>query len=68
MKKSTSWLIAALLFTVCSLLQGAGAVRYVARLPDDSVGIGLYVANVVLFAVVVVGFYTGWMKEKRKEA
>lgn len=66
MKRSSSWLFAAVCFTIAAILEGIGAARYISRLPDDGVGIGLYVAASVLFAIAAFGFYVKWAQERRK--
>jgi len=63
--KSTSFLIAGVCLAGACLLQGIGLARYVARLPHDWVGIGLYIAAVVGFAFAAVGFCLGWRGGKR---
>ncbi len=67
MKGSNAWRAAAMLFALCFVLQGIGALRYVARLPQDRVGAGLYLLSTVLFAVAAVGFYLRWRRETRQE-
>jgi len=67
MKKSSSWLFAAVCATIAFILEAIGAARYVTRLPDDWVGIGLYVSASVLFAIAAFGFYIKWAQERRKE-
>jgi len=57
----------AVTLTIASLLQGIGAARYIARLPDDLVGIGLFLATFLLIVFAAIGFYTQWAKEKVKE-
>ena len=64
MKNPRGYLFAAMVAGFAFLLQGIGTIRYVSRLPDDWVGIGLYLTSTVLFAVVAVGFYAKWMSER----
>jgi hypothetical protein len=61
--KSRNTLIAAVCSTVACLLQVIGLIRYLSRLPDDWVGIGLYTATIVAFALGAIGFYGRWAKE-----
>jgi hypothetical protein len=61
--KSRNMLIAAVCSTVACLLQVIGLIRYLSRLPDDWVGIGLYIATIVAFALGAIGFYGRWAKE-----
>jgi len=55
-------LIAAILASIACLLQVVGVVRYVGRLPDDWTGIGLYIASIVAFAVITLGFLVQWRR------
>ncbi len=66
MKGPRAWRTGAILFTVCFVLQGIGAVRYASRMPHDLVGIGLYSVTTVLFAVAAIGFYLRWRTETRQ--
>jgi hypothetical protein len=66
-KNPQGYLFAALCSALAFLLQGIGTIRYVSRLPDDWVGIGLYVTTAVLFAVAAVGFYGKYMSERQAE-
>jgi uncharacterized membrane protein SpoIIM required for sporulation len=66
-KRSSSWLLVAVLLTIAAILEGIGSARYVSRLPDDWVGIGLYVAASALFAIAAFGFYIKWAQERHKE-
>jgi hypothetical protein len=65
--QSKNMLIGAVASALACLLQIVGLVRYVGRLPDDRVGIGLYVATAIAFALGAFGFYARWKKGKRKE-
>ena len=64
--ESKNMLIGAVANAVACLLQIVGLVRYVGRLPDDRVGIGLYAATAIAFALGAFGFYARWKKEKRE--
>jgi len=55
------YLVAAVLSIIACALQVVGLVRYVNRLPGDTVGIILYSVTVVALAVAGVGF---WMRYK----
>jgi hypothetical protein len=55
--KLRNMLIGGIGSAVACILQIIGLVRYVGRLPDDWVGIGLYIATIVAFAVAAFGFY-----------
>ncbi|MFN2134122.1 MAG: hypothetical protein ACK2VD_26615 [Anaerolineae bacterium] len=50
--------IAAAISAAACIFQIIGLVRYVGRLPDDWIGIGLYAVTIVAFAVGAIGFYT----------
>ena len=45
------------------LLQLISLVRYWRRLPDDWLGIGLYLVSIVGFALGAIGGYIQWTKE-----
>ena len=64
--QSKNMLIGAVANAVACLLQIVGLVRYVGRLPDDRVGIGLYAATAIAFALGAFGFYARWKKGKRE--
>ena len=61
--KAKNMLLGAAASAVACLLQIIGLVRYVGRLPDDWVGIGLYVVSAIAFAVGALGFYVRWRRE-----
>jgi hypothetical protein len=65
--QSKNMLIGAVANVVACLLQIVGLVRYVGRLPDDRVGIGLYVVTAIAFALGAFGFYARWKKGNREE-
>lgn len=64
MKKSTVWLTGGLLLAICAILQVFVIYRYITRLPDDTIGIILYVITAVCFAVASIGFLINSKKEK----
>jgi putative effector of murein hydrolase LrgA (UPF0299 family) len=47
---------------VAALLQGVGLLRYVERIPQDWVGIGLYIVTALTFVLAAFGFYTHWRR------
>jgi len=57
MKKAKGLLIAAACSAVACIFQIVGLVRYLGRLPDDRLGIGLYAVTIVAFALGTIGFY-----------
>jgi hypothetical protein len=56
-RESRTLRAAAVCSAVACLLQIVGLVRYVARLPDDWVGIGLYATTIIALAIGAAGFY-----------
>ncbi|MDY6893236.1 MAG: hypothetical protein SVO26_05945 [Chloroflexota bacterium] len=67
LKKSTGLLLAALFLAITAVLQGIALARYLTRMPEDWVGIGLYIAAVVLFTIASLGFSISWVREKRSQ-
>ena len=66
-KKSSGWLIGAVYLSIAFVFEALGAARYISRLPEDWVGVGLYVSASVLLAVAAFGFYIKWTRERGKE-
>lgn len=66
--KSKGWLLGAAAAAIACILQVIGLIRYVRRLPDDCVGITLYVITVAAFSLVAVVFLIRWKKEKTKRS
>ncbi len=60
-------LVLAIAATIATVLQMYGALRYIRRLPDDTLGVVLYIAVAVLFGVVATVNYCRWAWEKKKE-
>jgi hypothetical protein len=54
---SGGMLVGAICLAVACALQIVGLIRYVGRLPADWVGIGLYIASIIAFAVAALAFY-----------
>ena len=48
---------------VACVLQVIGFIRYIGRLPEDYVGIGLFSFTAVAFAVVSIGYFIQWRKQ-----
>ena len=67
MRKAKSLLATAMVLTGAAFLQLIGACRYVERMPDDYVGIGLYVAILAFLTIAALGFFMEWAKVKHKE-
>ena len=55
--RSRGFLIGSGIAAVACILQIIGLLRYVERLPDDWVGLGLYFVTIIAFALVAFGFY-----------
>jgi len=66
-KRSTTLLIAAFCLVIACVLQAVFLARYVGRLPHDWVGIGLYSAALIGFALAATGFLIQWRRQKRVE-
>jgi len=65
--KSSNSLVISIAATIACVLQVIALLRYVRRLPDDSVGIAIYSVTLVAFALAALGFFHQWKKEKRKQ-
>jgi len=63
--KSQGWLIGAICAAIAFVLQAIGLARYISRLPEDWIGIGLYSFTLVAFAVAAFGFYVQWSRERK---
>ncbi len=68
MRKAKIWLVTAMVLTIAAFFQLIGACRYVERMPDDYVGIGLYVVILVFLTIAALGFFIEWAKEEHKES
>ncbi len=59
----SKWLpAAAIAASLGCLFQIAGLIRYLGRLPQDWIGITLYSASIIAFAVAALGFYIQWRR------
>jgi hypothetical protein len=58
-------LFVAICATVATVLQIYGALRYIRRLPGDTLGVVLYITVAVLFGVVATANYCRWAWEKK---
>lgn len=52
---------------VACVLQITGLIRYLGRLPEDRLGITLYVITIVAFALVSIEHFARWRKERDME-
>lgn len=66
-RKSRTTFLVGILSGVACLLQITGLVRYLHRLPDDRLGIALYVVTIVAFALVSIEHFARWRKERSLE-
>ncbi|UCC60768.1 MAG: hypothetical protein JSW38_10540 [Dehalococcoidia bacterium] len=64
MKRSTMLLIVAFCLIIAFILQAIFLARYVGRLPDDWVGIGIFIAALIAFALVSVGYLIQWKSQR----
>ena len=56
-------LLIGLIFTAAAcVFQIVGLIRYLGRMSGDWVGIVLYCASIIAFAVVALGFYIQWRR------
>ena len=60
--------IGAGLLTICFILQLIGSIRYITRMHEDLIGIGLYLTTLVFFGVAAFGFFIIWQKTKHNES
>jgi EamA domain-containing membrane protein RarD len=64
MEKSIGWYIGAVCMMVIPILLVVLFARHVNRLPDDWVGIGLYITAIILFICAILGFYSHWRNKE----
>ena len=62
--QSKNLLWVAIAAAAAMVLQVIGLVRYLGRLPDDTVGIVLYVIAAVAFTISAVFYAVRWYNEK----
>ncbi|MFC1957532.1 hypothetical protein ACFLX0_01785 [Chloroflexota bacterium] len=60
-------LIMSVAAAVACILQVIGLVRYIGRLPEDCIGIGLFSFTAIAFAIVSIGFLIQWRKQTNKD-
>jgi hypothetical protein len=65
--KPKGLLVAAVFSLIACLFQIIGLIRYLGRLPDDWIGIALYLVTIVAFSLGAIGFYVQWRKQKQVE-
>lgn len=66
-RKSRTTLLVGILSVVACILQITGLIRYLGRLPDDRLGIALYMITIVAFALVSIEHFARWRKERKLE-
>ena len=66
MEKSKNWLIGSICFTIGFIFQLYGTIRYYGRLPEDYIGIVIYSATTIFFAIAAFGFFINYRKLKNK--
>jgi uncharacterized membrane protein YhhN len=66
-RSSRTTFLVGVLSAVACLLQITGLIRYLDRLPDDRLGISLYIITIVAFALVSIEHLARWHKERRME-
>lgn len=64
LQKGDAFLLGAVILGLAALLQTIGLVRYLGRLPDDWIGIGLYIAVIAGCATAAAGFYLEWRRQR----
>ena len=60
-------LIMSVAAAVACILQIIGLIRYINRLPEDCVGIGLFSFTAIAFAIVSIGFFMQWRKRASED-
>lgn len=64
MRKPKHLLTVGTAFGVGAALNGIGALRFVERIPEDTVGIGILGLSMALFGVAAVAFLAEWVRER----
>jgi NADH:ubiquinone oxidoreductase subunit K len=69
MSKKTyrGYLIGAVIMLIAAALQLIGFLRYLDRLPDDLVGLGLYIVTIIALVISAFGFYIQWRGKSQEE-
>jgi len=61
-KRDKTPLFISVVAAVACILQVIGLIRYISRLPQDYIGIGLFSFTAVAFAIISIGFFIQWQK------
>ncbi len=64
-KGSRYLLVISIAMTIACILQIYGTIRYVRRLPNDTLGVVLYIITCVLFAILATVNYVRWAQGKK---
>jgi len=65
-KNYRGYLVGAVIMIAAAALQLIGFLRYLDRLPDDLVGLGLYVVTIIALVISALGFYIQWREKSRE--
>lgn len=65
-KNYRGYLVGAVIMVVAAVLQLIGFLRYLDRLPDDLVGLGLYAVTIIVLVITASGFYVQWKAKSRE--
>ena len=60
--RKRGWLLAAVAAATSCVLRIISLLRYLDRLPEDRIGIGLYIAAIVALAIAATGFFIQWRR------
>jgi hypothetical protein len=60
-------MLGAIFSTVACFMQIIAFIRFLGRLPEDGVGITLFILTIIAFTFGAFGFYIQWRKVKRNE-
>ena len=63
-RRSRATFLVGVLSGVACLLQITGLMRYLGRLPEDRLGITLYVITIIAFALISIEHFARWRKER----
>lgn len=60
-------LVVAIAASIATIMQIYGTLRYVRRLPNDTLGVVLYIVTCVLFGVIATANYFRYAIEKKSD-
>ena len=66
-KKKNYSIVFAIIISIAALLQIYGTIRYIKRMPQDTVGIVIYSIVCALFVILALGNYIKWLKTKNSD-